>query len=167
VKVTRHPATRPRFGAIPESLILAGVVAAVALLYTCCAGCGGAIATQTTAIEVTALAASTAGDAVDSAMRIDLAACHDDPCTVAVETRYAPASMAHASLVAALSAWVGALELYRVAGESGVTVQAVIGAVTLVLEQWAGIVAAAAPLGVALPELPPLVLAAAHAFGSR
>jgi hypothetical protein len=174
MKTQRHPAALPRFGAIPESVILAGVVAAIALLYSCCAGCGGgAYRAQYATIDVAAELTAGASEVVYAATRADIdagcAATLAPPdfaaCAAAVGATWQPAQAAIGSMRLGLGGWYEGTRIAEVHGASLGDV-ALQGAAALV-RAYVELADLLAPLGHVLPPLPDIVVAYARGLGGE
>lgn len=178
----RPPGDRParrREGAVEVDLVYALFAAAllVAIAALALSGCGGsAIQTQADAVRLAAIATEGAARVVEHVAATDAErSCPDTPdddvdraCVARLRAVWAPADVALEAVRAALLVWWSAVELARSVGDGADPWGPAVRGGAALLARWADWSRALAPLGVALPELPPLVLTAATALeGAR
>lgn len=148
-------APRPRYGAIPEGLILAGICAAVALLYTCCAGCGGsALRVHATAASATMALMETAGASIEAAAADAVARCNgDDACLDSVAASMERAAGARDALIPLVHAYRDAVLAYG-ADETPEALEVLVAAALAVVREWDVMREALGALGVSVPPMP-------------
>lgn len=150
------------------------VVLATAIACSTIAGCGSVIGVQARAATVSAVATQGAARMVSDAARAE--AEHACPhslyppsspemamCLAPLRARWAPADAAIGSTRAALSAWVEALEIARIAGDGEDLWAPLMTAASRLLADWEVLRLVLEPLGVELPALPATVIAAGGA----
>jgi hypothetical protein len=153
----------------PAALALTLVIACSTIT-----GCGSAIGVQARAATVSAVATQGAARLVSDAARAE--AEHACPhslyppsspematCLAPLRARWAPADAAIGSTRAALSAWVEALEIARMAGDGEDLWAPLMTAASRLMADWEALRLVLEPLGVELPALPASVIVAGGA----
>lgn len=152
-------------------LYAAGVVLSVAL-----GGCGSVIQTQAHAVTVAAVATQGAARMSIDASRLEAqAACPTSAyapsspemaaCLAPLRVRWAPAEAAIGVTKATLSTWIEAVDLARIAGDGTDLWEPLALAASRLVADWEALRLVLTPLGVTLPAMPAIVLAAAAALG--
>lgn len=146
---------------VTDLALLAFVLVGALIVVPMLSGCGGAIAAQSRAASVaTVFLGATHRVALEHA-RESIEACADVACVDAVEASMAPSAAAHDVFRVTLVTWVDALQLALAAGDDLDVITALTSAAAEFVRAYPPLVAALALVGVDLPDLPPLVLAAA------
>lgn len=124
------------------------------------AGCGSSpVRTSAHALEVAALATSTAGDAISLASETDArASCprgapDPDACFAAVSDRWAPVDLAFSGTRLALGAWYASTVAASHSGDSEGLLGAALAFARAFAASYADLRAVAAGLGLTLPDL--------------
>lgn len=140
---------------LPEPIVWAcGVVFGVFLALSL-QGCGaGALGAHARAASIAVLALQGADDLAETGALVAVEACSDEACLADVvhATEAIDAGIGSAAL--AVSAYVEAVRLAVIGGESPDLLSALVLAVLRLLREWGQLAALYAPLGVELPALP-------------
>lgn len=144
-------------------MVLVGIVLAVTVLGPLLSGCGGALAGQARAAAITTVALDGAHRMIVSTHEARSSACEDEACVLSVRESLRPVEVAHDAVRATLVAWVEALNIARLTGDSGDVLAAMVTAASRLLSEWHELAASFAGIGVELPELPDVVLLAGGA----
>lgn len=147
---------------------LRGIGAVVVIVFglclaSWCAGCGGALAGQARAAAITTVALEGAHRMIVSTHEARTSACEDEACVLSVRESLRPVEVAHDAVRATLVAWVEALNIARLTGDSADVLAAMVTAASRLLSEWHELATSFAGIGVALPDLPDVVLLAGGA----
>ncbi|MDQ3171497.1 MAG: hypothetical protein M3Q55_15290 [Acidobacteriota bacterium] len=148
-------------------LLPAAVIVMLAALAAHCSGCGGALQTSARALAITTVAVDGAEEATMGYAGIEFASCTVPTCPADVERRFAPATVASASLRAALVTWDSSNAIALQAGADDGVMQALLVAAARVVARWDSLVAALRQIGYELPPLPPMVRSLVASIGGE
>lgn len=119
------------------------------------AGCGaGALQAHARAASIAVVALQGADELAETAALIAVEACSDEACLRDVEHTTEAIDAGIATSALAVSAYVEAVRLAVIGGESPDLLSALVLAVLRLLREWGQLAALYAPLGVELPALP-------------
>lgn len=146
---------RPHQEWIGDVAIAVVIAAATLVIAGSCLGCGaGALRAHARAASIAVLAVQGADDLAETAALAAVAGCTDDACLDEVQHTTEAIDAGIATAAIAVSAYVEAVRLAVVGGESPDLLSALAIAVLRLLREWGQLAALYAPLGVELPALP-------------
>ncbi len=128
-----------------------------------CAGCGGALAAQARAAAISTVALEGAHRVIVETHEARSSTCEDEACVLAVRESMRPVEAAHDTVRATLVAWVEALNIARLTGDSGDVIAAMVTAASRLLTEWSRLAESFRAVGIDLPTLPDVVLLAGGA----
>jgi len=130
-------------------------IAAVSMLVLgYCSGCGGALGAHARAASIAVLALQGADDLAETSALVAVAACSDEACLATVEHTTEAIDAGVGSAALAVSAYVEAVRIAAIGGESPDLLAALVMGLLRLLREWGALAALYAPLGVELPALP-------------
>jgi hypothetical protein len=117
-------------------------------------GCGGALGAHARAASIAVLALQGADDLAETGALVAVEACSDEACLADVVRTTEAIDAGIGSAALAVSAYVEAVRLAVIGGESPDLLSALMLAVLRLLREWGQLAVLYAPLGVELPALP-------------
>lgn len=158
--IARPITTILRAWAVARTVLVLAFAAGVVLH---CAGCGGALAAQARAAAISTVALEGAHRVIVETHEARSSACEDEACVLAVRESMRPVEAAHDTVRAALVAWVEALNIARLTGDSSDVIAAMVTAASRLLTVWTRLAESFRAVGIDLPTLPDVVLLAGGA----
>lgn len=138
-----------------EGAIWLALGASALLVLGTCQGCGaGALGAHARAASIAVLALQGADDLAETGALVAVEACSDEACLADVVRTTEAIDAGIGSAALAVSAYVEAVRLAVIGGESPDLLSALVLAVLRLLREWGQLAALYAPLGVELPALP-------------